>query len=550
MTRRHFACWLAGCLLSMGLGATARSQTVDPFCDACCDHDMQLFAPVDFDFDCLPIRDDCGFFFNYSRLAWTSTGERTTIGVRGLTDQSEVMYRQNVATQGAQPSTYTIQNGIQDAPPNADFAWGHRYELGYFKGANGWLMGVLDGPMVTSQEGYGFPNLVIPNTLPLQSQGQVPLGATAQFLNFTPNLPPFLVNDLIYNPGAGGVGSADLSTTRSGFGSIHVNFETPPDFLLGFRNYQVDNLGAPVSAGPGRVVEVGTVTATISAQTGLVTSIQISNATTHQGAQDVNPINPIDDLDGDGVAGFNIVFIDNDGDGIFGDGDVLIALGADNDDLHRFNIRFNTLFVRNTTETNGFELMRTHDLDNSYLPKKEQRNQFSIGYGARFFEVDDVFSWDGDIDILGRTYQTTQADNQIVGPQIRARWLHQRRRFSFALDGRCLFGYNITDIKQRGQLFEDALPGAVNRPISAQPTAIAYGRQDNEFSPVAEMRAELRYQITGAFAARLGYTGIFVDNISRASQLVRYRLPDLGLLEGGKQNIYVNGVDFGVEAVY
>ena len=38
---------------------------------------MQLFAPVDFDFDCLPIRDDCGFFFNYNRLNWAATGERT-----------------------------------------------------------------------------------------------------------------------------------------------------------------------------------------------------------------------------------------------------------------------------------------------------------------------------------------------------------------------------------------------------------------------------------------------------------------------------------------
>jgi hypothetical protein len=547
MTRRHFACWFAGCLLSMGLGATARSQTVDPFCDACCDHDMQLFAPVDFDFDCLPIRDDCGFFFNYSRLAWTSTGERTTIGVRGQTDQSEVMYQQNVATEGDQPATYTIQNGIQDAPPNSDFAFGHRYELGYFKGNNGWLMGILDGPMVTSQETYGFQELVIPNTLPLYTQAETPIGATTQILNFLPSLAPFLVDGLtLAVPRAqvvanGGAGSADLSTSRNGFGSVHVNFETPPDFLRGFRDYQI-GVG-PVSNGAGRTVQINQVT--FQATNGIVSAFQISGAQTTQFADGLP-----DDLDGDGNFGFNLVFIDNDGDGIFGDGDVLIALGADNDDLHRFNIRFNTLSVRNTTETNGFELMRTHELDNSYLPKKEQRNQFSIAYGARYFEVDDAFTWDGDMDWLGRAYQSTRADNQIVGPQIRARWLHQRRRFSFALDGRCLFGYNITDVKQRGLLFEDALPGAPNRSIMAQPTAVAYGRQDNEFSPMAEMRAELRYQITGAFAARLGYTGIFVDNISRASELVRYRLPDLGLLEGGKQNIFINGVDFGVEAVY
>jgi hypothetical protein len=513
----------------------------DPFCEPLCDHDMQLFAPVDFDYNCLPIQDDCGWFFNYSRLAWAATGERTTIGVPGATVQSEVMYPQNAATEGVQPLTYTVQNGVQDAPPNAEFGYGDRYELGYFKGGNGWLVGILDGPRMTSSEVYGFPNLPIPNVVPLVFGGQVPLGATNQFLNFAPGLPPLLVNDPILFPGSGGAGSADLSTTRSGFGSVHVNFATAPDFLLGFRDYQI-GAGA-VSSGPGRVVQIGTVAAQIL--NGQVVQIQITAAATSQGADGL-----IDDLDGDGNIGFNIVFIDNDGDGIFGDGDVLISVGADNDDLHRFNIRFNTLAVRNVTETNGFELMRTHELDNSHLPVKEQRNRFSIAYGARFLEIDDTFTWDGDIDILGRTWQSTRADNQIVGPQIRARWLHQRGRFSFALDGRCLFGYNITDLSQRGGLFEDALPGAINRPISAQPTAIAYGRQDNEFSPAAEMRAEGRYQITSAFALRLGYTGIFVDNISRSSQMVRYFLPDLGILEGGNQHIFVNGVDAGIEAVY
>lgn len=546
MTRRNLAHWFAGCLLAIAGGAAAHGQTQDSFCEPLIDHDMQLFAPVDFDYNCLPITEESGWFLNYSRLAWAATGERAVIGVRGATEQSEVMYPQTAATEGVQPQPYTIINGIQDAPPNADFGWGSRYELGYFKGGNGWLVGVLDGPTMASGEVYGFPNLTIPNQVPLLFGAQVPLGATAQFLNFAPGLPPLLVNDPIVFPGSGGAGSADLSTTRSGFGSVHVIFETAPDFLRGFRDYQTA-AGQPVISGPGRVVQITAVNATIGA-TGQVTQVQITGAGTSQGADTTAPF--IDDLDGDGNQGFNIVFIDNDGDGIFGNGDVLISVGADNDDLHRFNIRFNTLAVRNVTETNGFELMRTHDLDNSYLPVKEQRNRFSIAYGARFFEIDDSFSWDGDIDILGRTYQSTRADNQIVGPQIRAKWLHQRGRFSFGLDGRCLFGYNIVDTSQRGMLFEDALPGAVNRPISAQPTSIAYGRQDNFFSPVAEMRVEGRYQLTSAFALRLGYTGIFVDNISRSSQLVRYRLPDLGLLEGGKQNIFINGADAGIEAVY
>jgi hypothetical protein len=45
---------------------------------------------------------------------------------------------------------------------------------------------------------------------------------------------------------------------------------------------------------------------------------------------------------------------------------------------------------------------------------------------------------------------------------------------------------------------------------------------------------------------------MYADNITRASQVVRYRMPDLGFRQDqiGKQGIFINGVDFGIEAVY
>ena len=69
---------------------------------------------------------------------------------------------------------------------------------------------------------------------------------------------------------------------------------------------------------------------------------------------------------------------------------------------------------------------------------------------------------------------------------------------------------------------------------------------------MAEMRVEGSYQITNSFALKLGYTATFVDNITRASQIVRYRLPDMGIRNDqiGEQTIFVNGADFGIEAVY
>ena len=548
MSRRNLAPWLAGCLLAALAVPAARGQMQETFCEPLCTHDMQLFAPVDFDFNCLPIQDECAWFFNYNRLNWAATGERTTIGVPGLTDLSEQVFRQNPLDEpptqipgGLIPPPYVIQNGIQDGGPDANFAWGNRYEIGFFKGGNGWLVGVLDGPKVETTKVYGFPELVFPNTLPFQ-QGlpgpgfgsvTVPVGTPLGFVN--PNV--FNYNNPVRN------GSGDITAPQNGFGSVHINFETPDGFLYGFRDYwdpdfdnvddDLEDIGqSPTLSGPGLVYTQVTVGA----------DGQVTAVTVRRGADGL-----ADNIDGDLIAGFAIiVVIDANGD------EVVIGSITDYGDLHRYNVRFDQLAVRNTTETQGVEIMRTHELDNSHMPVKEQRNQFSIAYGARFLNLSDHFWWQGLGDLFGRSYVGTTAENQIVGPQIRAKWTHQRGRFGFDLDGRFVAGYNIQDISQEGGIGENLRPGGLNSLLNGQPTYFAYGRQENFFSPVAEMRVEGSYQLTTAFALKLGYTAMFVDNISRASQLVRYRLPDMGFREDqfGEQNIFINGVDFGIEAVY
>jgi hypothetical protein len=534
MTRRILARWFTGCLLAVASASAARGQMQDAFVEPIT-HDMQLFAPVDFDFEGLPIHESSGWFFNYSRLNWAATGERAVIGVPGATDLAEEVFRQNAFDEGIRPDPYVIQNGIQDGGPEANFGWGNRFEVGYFRGGNGWLIGVLDGPKVTTQKVYGFQELVFPNTLPFQ-QGlpgpgfgsvTVPVGTNLGFDN--PNTLTY--NNPVLN------GSGDITAPQNGFGSVHVNFETPDGFLMGWRDYWVgqgdDTLQPfPTLQGPGLIYD----TVTIGAN-GQVTAV-----TVRRGADGI-----ADNLDGDTIPAFALLIaLDIDGN------EVVVGTITDFDDLHRYNVRFDQLAMRNTTETNGVEIMRTHDLDNSHHPVKEQRNHFSIGYGARFLRIQDNFWWQGLGDLLGRSYAGTSTANQIVGPQIRAKWTHQRGRVGLDLDGRFVAGYNIQDIDQEGGIGENLRPGGLNALLYGQPTYFAYGRQDNFFSPLAEMRVEGSYQLTSAFALKLGYTAMFVDNITRSSQIVRYRLPDMGFRDDqiGKQNIFINGVDFGIEAVY
>jgi hypothetical protein len=63
----------------------------DPYCNDSCDYPAQWFSPVEFDYNCRPLRKSCGYFFNYDRLNWAATGERTTIG-----DNNQVVWSEQI----------------------------------------------------------------------------------------------------------------------------------------------------------------------------------------------------------------------------------------------------------------------------------------------------------------------------------------------------------------------------------------------------------------------------------------------------------------------
>ena len=456
MAAQNMKKWIIAGLLVLASTVTARAY--EPYYSP--DHDMQWFSPVDINFEDLAVRKSDGYFFRYDKLGWAATGERVTFGNTDVTVLSEEIYRSgNTYDEGTPPPQYVIENGLQDAGPHAEFAWGDRYEFGVTKNGNGWSVGIIDGPEVNWSAEYGG-------------------------------------------------GPQD-----TGFGSIHVNFETPPDYLLGFRNYI--NLFPPVESGPG-----------------------------------VDRFF-IDDYDGDGDDGWYFVFIDNNGNGVQDDDDPTIGVGMDYDDSYLFNVTFNQLSFRNVTRTDGIEIMRTIDLSNRHRMVKHQNNQMQLGYGVRFFRLRDKFSFSGTSDLLtGRNFADTLADNQIVGPQIRAQWRNQHHRWTLGVDGRFVFGYNVQDLDQNGILGEGLLPGSPDQPFIAQPTAFNRGRREDDFSPFVELRVDASYQLTSAIALRFGYTAIYVDNISRACQLVQYRLPDMGLQAGGQQDIFINGGSFGLEVVH
>jgi len=308
------------------------------------------------------------------------------------------------------------------------------------------------------------------------------------------NTNPNVLNPL--NPGA------DL------YGSVLINFADPLNLMMGF----LDVWSVPGQGGP------------------------------------FTPDGFVDDIDDDGQHGpdFDIetpAYIPE---------TRFIGSGSDFEDVVRLPTSWEFVDVRNSTETQGFELMRTHKLNNDHFMKKHQNQSLEISYGARYLRLRDEFRVTATGGVLGASFWDTQIFNNLVGPQIGLKYTLQLHRVNFDWSGRFMFAYNIQDFEQEASLGQDLIPGQYNRPLYFGPTYSVHGKQENFFSPTAEMRVQASYQITTAFALRLGYTAVFVDNISRSANQVRYELPRMGFNEGtaGKQEIFINGVNFGAEVVY
>ncbi|MGI9427707.1 MAG: hypothetical protein ACR2NM_03535, partial [Bythopirellula sp.] len=79
----------------------------DEFCGSGCEHDLQFFSPVDFDFDCQPLRKDCGWYFSYDKLSWAITGDRAVIGDENAQVFSEIIVTDDLARPGVLPNLTT-----------------------------------------------------------------------------------------------------------------------------------------------------------------------------------------------------------------------------------------------------------------------------------------------------------------------------------------------------------------------------------------------------------------------------------------------------------
>ena len=253
------------------------------------------------------------------------------------------------------------------------------------------------------------------------------------------------------------------------------------------------------------------------------------------------------DVDGDGFDddwNFNLVYgrdgIDTD---VPPNGEPDQPFPTDFGDIQFLPMRFDEISARNRTQfwsTELLYLMRTHQFHGGgYM-------EFSLG--ARYLNFRDNFNVIGYGGLLDRSNWNTNVYNDIIGPQAGVRWTRRNGRLGLTAEGRYMAGFNFQAMRQQGTIGSNLTPGPANFPLSFAASSFNHAVHDEEFSNFIELRLEASYQLTRALTIRVGWDGMWMDGIARASNIVNYSLPHMGILAGNnKQDVFVHGVTAGVE---
>ncbi|NLX95568.1 MAG: BBP7 family outer membrane beta-barrel protein [Rhodopirellula sp.] len=258
--------------------------------------------------------------------------------------------------------------------------------------------------------------------------------------------------------------------------------------------------------------------------------------------------------------------------------------------LRDLPVEFDEVILKNKVETWGTELnyiFRTHPAGHGGI--------FEFLFGVRYLKFNETFSFDGygqrfDLwaseeqdddeeseEITGVPYAPNSiladsswwsvAENHIYGPQLGLRWFRQSCRWTLSSEARFFAGFNSQNLEQAGVLgtkLDDqfpteevsyvgqAPPSATDfpfQPITMEPIGYKHMRTEQEWSPGVELRFDLAYKLTRAVDVKVGWTGMWIDGIARASNLIDYSLTETSIMgidiDDNRQSVFMHGLNIG-----
>lgn len=241
-------------------------------------------------------------------------------------------------------------------------------------------------------------------------------------------------------------------------------------------------------------------------------------------------------------------------------------------------VKFSSLEVTNKTETNGVELNYTYRFHPSDCFGRRY-GIWEMDFGIRYFQFREEFDVYGKGGCLSDSWWNTVSQNNLIGPQIAARYFRTWGRWTFDFQGKFMAAVNNQSIRQNGVLgsnlstryetiqtevtndgettYENTYyeyigmqgyPGYINS------TSFTFNHRgtDTLFSPVAEFRFNAKLQVTQLVNVRMGYTCMYVGNIARSGEMVDYSIAGtsraMGInMDNNKGNSFVHGFTVGLE---
>ena len=252
-------------------------------------------------------------------------------------------------------------------------------------------------------------------------------------------------------------------------------------------------------------------------------------------------------------------------------------------------IEYGNLKLQNISRFTGVELMKTYR-----YPPGHHGGVWEIGAGPRFFQFHDRFDatgntvaqalllGDGTI-ILPQTppnivsiarnltapsafnFWDMSIDNNLVGPEVAARWEMERGRWTVSTDFRAMIAANFQTAHMSGATSAGwtssvirldtgaVIPGTTTgNGILGQPLfTFNNGKNNVTFAPLGELRCDAIYKLTRNASIEVGYTGLLFSGIGRAVDRIIYNVPNMEVLNGAdKQHVFINGVNFGFNINY
>ena len=259
-------------------------------------------------------------------------------------------------------------------------------------------------------------------------------------------------------------------------------------------------------------------------------------------------------------------------------------------------INFDDMRVENRMETWGVEVMCLHrmrpthfggfielfagvrylEVDESFSVdargEDDQVNNTTVEANSRF-----VFDQDGEIifpgTVLADSRWIAEADNRVIGPQVGARWSRKTDRWTLSAEGRFMAGFNNQRVHTEGVLGSeldaanpftwsvtppanpgDPVVGAFQYPfvpLLTEPYNFNHTRHLPEFSPAVELRLEANYQLTRAVTFKAGWTGFWMSNVARASDIIDYTISEASVMgidaSSNDQDILIHGLNIGLD---